>query len=138
VTAAKFLLDTNIVIYIRQKRPQSVLDRFQAMQRGEAAISLITYGELLYGAHKSSHHVRALAQLKELVQLLPVASLPEASADTYGIIRADLEKRGEVISNNDLWIAAHAHAAGLILVTNNEREFRRIKGLRIENWAESS
>jgi tRNA(fMet)-specific endonuclease VapC len=73
---------------------------------------------------------------RELVDLLPVLPLPEGASEKYGIIRADLETKGKIIGNNDLWIAAHAMAAGLILVTNNEREFRRVKGLKIQNWVE--
>jgi tRNA(fMet)-specific endonuclease VapC len=63
-------------------------------------------------------------------------ALPETAAETYGALHADLESRGEMIGNNDLWIAAHALAAGLTLVTNNEREFRRVRGLKMQNWAE--
>jgi len=101
----------------------------------EAVLSVITYGGLLYGAAKSQHRVVALERLRELVLLLPALALPEAAAETYGTIRAKLEAKGEMIGNNDLWIAAHAVAAGLTLVTNNEREFRRVKGLKIQNWA---
>jgi tRNA(fMet)-specific endonuclease VapC len=112
-----------------------VLARFQRLKPGEAAISVITSGELLYGAEKSQHRARALQQLEELASLIPVMPLPEAAAHTYGTIRRQLETRGETIGNNDLWIAAHAKAAELILVTNNEREFKRVRGLRVQNWA---
>lgn len=131
----RYLLDTNICIYIQQKRPEEVLRRFRKLRPGEAALSVITYGELLYGAVKSKQRATALARLQELVQLLPALSLPEAAAEAYGAIRADLESKGEMIGNNDLWIAAHARAMGLILVTNNEREFRRVGGLKVQNWA---
>jgi tRNA(fMet)-specific endonuclease VapC len=131
----RYLLDTNICIYIRQKRPEEVLRRFRKLRLGEAVLSVITYGEFLYGAAKSQHRVAALERLRELVLLLPALALPEAAAETYGTIRAELEAKGEMIGNNDLWIAAHAVAAGLTLVTNNEREFRRVKGLKIQNWA---
>jgi tRNA(fMet)-specific endonuclease VapC len=131
----RYLLDTNICIYIRQKRPDEVLRRFRRLRPGEAALSVITYGELLYGAAKSLHREVALQRLRELIQLLPALAMPETAAENYGAIRADLEKRGEMIGNNDLWIAAHALAAKLILVTNNEREFRRIRGLKVQNWA---
>jgi tRNA(fMet)-specific endonuclease VapC len=79
--------------------------------------------------------VAALERLRELVQLLPALSLPESAAEAYGSIRAELESKGEMIGNNDLWIAAHAVVAGLTLVTNNESEFRRVRGLKIQNWA---
>ena len=131
----RYLLDTNICIYIRQKRPEEVLRRFRKLRPGEAALSVITYGELLYGAAKSRQRAAALERLRELVNLLPALSLPETAAEAYGTIRAELEAKGEMIGNNDLWIAAHAAASGLTLVTNNEREFRRVRGLKVQNWA---
>ena len=131
----RYLLDTNICIYIRQKRPEEVLRRFRKLRPGEAGLSVITYGELLYGAAKSEQRVAALERLRELVLLLPALALPESAAETYGTIRAELESKGEMIGNNDLWIAAHAIAAVLTLVTNNERELRRVRGLKIQNWA---
>src|ERR1700751_3271227 len=131
---ARYLLDTNICIYIRQKRPAEVLHRFQKLRPGEAALSVITYGELLYGAAKSAQRTAALERLRELVHLLPALALPESAAETYGAIRANLEQKGEMIGNNDLWIAAHALASGLTLVTNNEKEFRRVRGLKVQNW----
>jgi len=130
-----YLLDTNIFIYIRQKRPDDLLRRFQKLREGEAAISVITYGELIYGAEKSRQRAAALERLRELVMLLPALPLPEGAAASYGKIRADLESKGEMIGNNDLWIAAHALAADLILVTNDENEFRRVRGLKVQNWA---
>ncbi len=96
---------------------------------------MITYGELLYGARKSKQQADAIERLRALVELLPAMPLPETAAEEYGSIRAELEARGEMIGNNDLWIAAHALADGLILVTNNEREFRRVPGLKVQNWA---
>ena len=79
----------------------------------------------------------ALERLRELVRLLPALALPETAAETYGTVRAQLEAEGQTMGNNDLWIAAHALAAGLTLVTNNEREFRRVRGLKVQNWAAS-
>jgi len=131
----RYLLDTNICIYIRQKRPEEVLRRFRKLRPGEAVLSVITYGELQYGAAKSAQRESALERLRELVNLLPALSLPETAGEAYGMIRAQLQSRGEMIGNNDLWIAAHAMAARLTLVTNNEREFRRVRGLKIQNWA---
>lgn len=132
---ARFLLDTNICIYIRQKRPPEILTRFEKLKAGDACLSVITYGELLYGAHKSKQRDVALARLADLVSLLPVLEMPSDAANQYGEIRAGLEAKGETIGGNDLWIAAHAKAEGLILVTNNEREFGRIPGLKVQNWA---
>ena len=134
--AARFLLDTNICIYIRRRRPPAVLERFRQLTPGEAVLSVITYGELVYGAEKSQFREQALRQLAELAGLLPVMELPMRAGEFYGSIRAILAAEGSMIGNNDLWIAAHAKAAGLILVTNYEREFRRIQGLEIQNWAD--
>ena len=130
----RYLLDTNICIYIRQKKPAELLRRFEQLRPGEAAISVITYGELLCGADKSSHRSAALERLRELVLLLPALPLTETAGQAYGKIRADLAFRGEMIGNNDLWIAAHALAAELTLVTNNEKEFRRVRGLKVQDW----
>jgi tRNA(fMet)-specific endonuclease VapC len=132
----RFLLDTNICIHIRQRRPPEVLARFQRLRPGEAAISVITYGELAYGVEKSRFREQATKQLMELAGLLPVMELPLRAGQFYGTIRAALEVKGEIIGNNDLWIAAHAKAAGLTLVTNNEHEFQRIQGLKIQNWVD--
>lgn len=108
--------------------------RFQKLQAGDAAISVITWGELLYGAEKSKHRKKALELLAEFKTFVPVLPLPEAAGNTYGIIRATLESQGQPIGNNDLWIAAQAKAAGMPIVTSNEREFRRIAGLKVQNW----
>jgi tRNA(fMet)-specific endonuclease VapC len=130
----RFLLDTNICIYIRRQRPPAVLARFQRLKPGEAVLSVITYGELVYGAEKSQSREQAMMRLAELAGLMPVMDLPSQAGQFYGAIRAALEANGETIGNNDLWIAAHAKAAGLTLVTNNEREFRRVEGLKMQNW----
>jgi tRNA(fMet)-specific endonuclease VapC len=132
----RYLLDTNICIYIRQERPKEVLQRFRKLRPREAVLSVITYGELLYGAAKSAHRTAALERLRELVRLLPAMALPETASETYGVVRAELESKGQMIGNSDLWIAAHALAAELILVTNNEKEFRRVRGLKVQNWTE--
>src|SRR5229473_2147565 len=113
----RYLLDTNICIYIRQKKPTELLRRFGKLRPGEAAISVITSGELLYGAEKNSHRSAALERLQEFVLLVPALPLPETSGQVYGKIRADLEFRGEMIGNNDLWIAAHAIAEQFVLIT---------------------
>src|SRR5262245_60250544 len=134
--AARFLLDTNTCIYIRRRRPPEVLARFRKLQPGEAVLSVITYGGLVYGAEKSQFREQARKQLAELAALLPVMELPMRAGGFYGSLRSALAAEGGMIGNNDLWIAAHARAAGLILVTNNEREFRRIQGLEIQNWAD--
>jgi tRNA(fMet)-specific endonuclease VapC len=131
----RFLLDTNIVIYVRRERPDSVLRRFRKLAPGQACISVITYGELRVGAEKSVQRVAALSKLEELRHILRIVAIEPDIGEAYGVIRAGLEARGELISSNDLWIAAQAVTLGLTLVTNNEREFSRVPGLAIENWA---
>ena len=133
--AARYLFDTNICIYIQRQQPPAVLERFRKLKPGEAVISVITWGELRYGAEKSRQRDQVLALLEEFIALVPVMPMPEAAGQAYGAIRAALETKGEPIGNNDLWIAAHAKAAGLIVVTNNEREFKRVSGLQVRNWA---
>ena len=91
---------------------------------------------LLTARKKSQFREQARRQLAELAGLLPVLELPSRAGEFYGSIRAALAARGDMVGNNDLWIAAHAKAADLILVTNNEREFCRIDGLEIQNWAD--
>ncbi len=131
----RYMLDTSMCIYLRQNRPPEVTTRFRQMQPGDGVLSVITYGELLYGAERSQQRTKALDSLARLVSLLPVLPLPEEAASAYGEIRATLEKRGQMIGGNDLWIAAHAKSAELTLVTNNEREFKRVPGLKLQNWA---
>lgn len=131
----QFLLDTDILIYLRRKSSPEISARFRKLEAGEAAMSVITHGELIYGAEHSGQPERSLRSVSELAALLPVLPLPEQAGTEYGRLRAELERRGTPIGNNDLWIAAHARVEGLILVTNNEKEFRRIKDLKVENWA---
>ncbi|MBW2369583.1 MAG: type II toxin-antitoxin system VapC family toxin [Deltaproteobacteria bacterium] len=131
---ARYLLDTNICIYIQRQKPGDVLARFRKLKPGDAAISVITWGELLYGAEKSQQRKIALQLLAEFETFVPVLPMPETAGQTYGVIRASLESKGTPIGNNDLWIAAHAKALSLTIVTNNEREFRRIPGLKVQNW----
>ncbi len=98
-------------------------------------MSVVTYGELRLGAEKSPDRDRAIRSVDNLLKLLPVESIAWETARDYAAIRSHLERRGEIIGSNDLWIAAHARSTGLTLVTNNEREFRRVPGLKVENWA---
>jgi tRNA(fMet)-specific endonuclease VapC len=134
--APRYLLDTNMCIYIRRRRPPEIQARFSRLRTDEAAISLITYGELMYGAAKlRPAPPRAAEQIQEFLDLMEILPLPVEAGRKYGEIRALLESKGQVIGNNDLWIAAHAMCADLTVVTNNEREFRRVPDLKIENWA---
>ena len=133
--APLYLIDTDICIYIAKRNPAKAAERLSALEPGAVAMSIITYGELLFGANKSSAATRALAVIEELGKRMPVLELNRDVGVRYGEVRATLEAKGTPIGANDLWIAAHALAAGLILVTNNVQEFKRVKGLKIENWA---
>lgn len=99
-----------------------------------AAISVITYGEMRFGAEQSSQRLLALATLDHFAGMLEVLPLQPSVAVAYGMIRAELKRNGKLIGANDLWIASHAMAMNLTLVTNNLREFQRVPRLRIENW----
>ncbi|MDR1086609.1 MAG: type II toxin-antitoxin system VapC family toxin [Deltaproteobacteria bacterium] len=132
--APRFMLGTNICIYIQRHKPPSVLARFKTIKPGQAAISVITWGELLYGAAKSQQPKQVVMLLEEFSDLVPVLQMPSDCGKSYGQIRADLKKTGRPIGNNDLWIAAHALASGLTLITNNTKEFERVPHLKIENW----
>jgi tRNA(fMet)-specific endonuclease VapC len=133
-----YLLDTNICIYIAKNKPLSVLRRFEQLTVGSVGMSIITYGELMYGAKKSHHSKKSITALEELSSLIPTLPLPLDAAEHYGNIRSKLEKKGMSIGNNDLWIASHALAMELILVTNNEKEFSRVSKLKVENWADKT
>ncbi len=132
----RYLLDTNICIYIKNHRPPEVLARFSQLPPGKVAMSAITYGELCFGTEKSSKPKATHQILEHLTTLIPVLPLDENVSAHYGKIRQQLQAKGKSIGNNDLWIAAHALAGKLILVTNNEAEFKRVPGLKVENWVE--
>lgn len=134
----RYLLDTNICIYIAKQKPSSVLHKFEELSIGEVGISTITYGELIYGAQKSQHPKKTLHTLEELISIIPSIPISTEVGRCYGEIRSKLEKQGKPIGNNDLWIAAHAIVLELTLVTNNVKEFERIQPLKIENWVTSS
>lgn len=130
----RYLLDTNICIYIAKYNPPSVREHFARYQANQLAMSVITLGELRFGAEKSQQREKANQVIGQLLELIPVEVLPESAADHYGAIRANLQQKGQMIGNNDLWLAAHAQAQGWVLVTNNEREFVRVPDLLVENW----
>ncbi len=132
----RYLLDTNICIYIAKGQPLAVRHRFEQHAVQELAMSTITVGELRFGAEKSQARSRALATIDQLVQMIQPCPLPMQAAEHYGYIRAALQQLGQPIGNNDLWLAAHALAEGWTLVTNNTREFARVPGLHVENWVE--
>ena len=130
----RYMLDTDICIYISKNSPATVLRKLKSLSSEDACLSAITYGELRYGAEKSTQRDRNLDTITGLKRIVPVAPFGEDASEEYGIIRAHLEKKGQPIGGNDLLIAAHAKALDLILVTNNIREFRRVPGLSIELW----
>lgn len=132
----RYLLDTNICIYIAKDKPPEVLLRFETLAEGDLAMSVITYGELLYGAERSASAAQALATVDQLTVAIPVLPLDSEVAAHYGSIRANLAA-GTPIGNNDLWIAAHARAARLTVETNDESEFRSVPGLKVENWVDA-
>lgn len=131
----RYLLDTNICIYLRRRRPVSVVARIAKLASGEAAISVVTYGELRLWLEKHESRAKAEVILDALTQILEVLPMTANAAEHYGVIRRHLEAKGEIIGSNDLWIAAHARSLKLALVTNNEREFKRVPGLKVQNWA---
>ncbi len=129
----KYLLDTNICIYVIKRRPSEILGIFNA-NASRMAISVITLAELLHGAEKSSQPTDNLAVVEDFCSRLDVLPYTSKAAQHYGLIRAALERSGQSIGVNDLHIAAHARSEGLIVVTNNTREFLRVPSLQVENW----
>jgi tRNA(fMet)-specific endonuclease VapC len=130
----KYLIDTNICIYIMNKRPKEIIKKFKKFQPGEIGISTITVSELQYGISKSSHKKENQLRLAKFLIPLEILNYDEEAAVAYGDILFELEKRGRPIGPLDQLIAAQATSRGLILVTNNDKEFKQIKKLRIENW----
>ena len=129
----KYLLDTNIVIYVIKQRPRIALDRFNR-EHGHMAVSSITLAELIHGAEKSDDPSPNLAAVEDFCSRLVVLPYGDKAAWHYGSIRAELEKMGMTIGVNDLHIAGHARSEGLTLVSNNLREFERVPGLVLDNW----
>lgn len=130
-----FLLDTNICIYIIKKKPEIVLERFRELPLGSVGLSAITLAELEYGIRKSGSPDRNLEALSQFLVPLDIKDFDYNATVQYGKIRAELEKAGTPIGPLDTLIAAHALSLNVTLVTNNEREFKRVAGLKIENWA---
>lgn len=129
----KYMLDTNIAIYVIKHRPIDVLATFNRYA-DMMCVSTITEAELLHGAEKSQQREHNLRQVADFLSRLDVLSYTSKAAGHYGDIRADLERKGMPIGVNDRHIAAHARSEGLVLVSNNLCEFERVDGLRLENW----
>ena len=131
------MLDTDICIYIIKRKPKKALKRLEGLQPGQLAMSAITFAELMNGAKKSKQVDANVAKLNELGELIQICPFDQKAAIFYGDVRSTLEKKGNIIGSNDLLIAAHALSLDWILVSNNEKEFKRVDGLRIENWIRS-
>jgi len=129
-----YMLDTNICIYIIKRKPISVLKKFESLPIGTVAMSLVTYGELEFGALRSNNAKKALDILDEIAAYIPVLPMPIDASKEYADILANLSAKGMLIGNNDLWIAAHARTLGQTLVTNNVKEFERVENLTLDNW----
>lgn len=129
-----YMLDTNICIYIIKNSPRSVIEKFHSLQMGDIGISSITLAELEYGVAKSAHTVKNQEALTKFIFPLDICDFDSKAAEIYGNIRVNLEKKGKSIGSMDMLIAAHAISLDVRLITNNEKEFNRIKHLQLENW----
>jgi len=130
----RYLIDTNICLYIMNKRPIELINKFRQLAIGDVGISSITISELQYGISKSKHREKNQQRLHEFLAPLEILAFDEYASKYYGDIRFQLEQKGKIIGPLDLLIAAHALSKRLILVTNNDKEFKRIEGLKVENW----
>lgn len=133
----RYLLDTNIVIYVLKRRPVELLSVFN-QNASRMAISAITLSELYHGAEKSIKVSENLAAIEDFCSRLDVLPYGSKAAQHYGAILAGLEKLGQPIGVNDLHIAAHARSEGLVMVTNNVGEFARVPALQVENWVDTN
>ncbi|HXY54998.1 MAG TPA: type II toxin-antitoxin system VapC family toxin [Nitrospirota bacterium] len=131
----KYLLDTNICIYLIKQKPLKLLKHFKSHKVGDIGISSITLAELRYGVSKSQHVEKNRQALDEFILPLEIEDFDEKAAAEYGNMRADLEKTGKPIGSMDMLIGAHALALGVTLVTNNIKEFKQIKDLKVIDWS---
>lgn len=130
-----FMLDTDTCIYTIKRKPSHIKRLFNS-NIGRLCISSVTWGELIYGAEKSSNPASNLDQLEGFAARLEILSFGSNEAKQFGQIRSELEVKGDLIGPYDMMIAGHARSQGLILVTNNLREFKKVDGLRIDNWVD--
>lgn len=131
----KFLLDTDICIYLIKKHPPAVFEKLRSCRTGDVGVSAITVAELRFGADKSQRPKQNHEGLDLFLAPLEIVAFDDRAAAEYGKIRAQLESAGQPIGPLDLLIAAHAKGLGVTLITNNSGEFKRVRGLKIENWA---
>lgn len=129
----QYMLDTNICIYVMKSYPLGILEKFNRLAE-QLCISSVTLGELHYGVEKSARPVENLAALENFIARLEVLPFADKAAAHYGQLRAELERAGTPCGPHDMQIGGHARSEGLIVVTNNMREFSRMPGLRAENW----
>jgi tRNA(fMet)-specific endonuclease VapC len=129
------MLDTNIVAYAKNNRPEVVYERMSRFDPEDLCVSVITLAELEYGVFNSSNPERNQLALTLFLANIEVVPFNDDAAVEYGRIRADLKRKGTPIGANDLMIAAHAKSLGVTLVTNSTREFERVEGLMLEDWA---
>lgn len=132
----RYMLDTNICIYAIKHKPEKVFQELQKHDPSEVCISSVTYAELIHGVEKSAAVEKNRLALSILLANIEILDFNVSAANNYGKIRADLEKKGSPIGTLDMMIAGHAQSLGYTVVTNNVREFARVKNLKIENWAE--
>lgn len=130
----RYMLDTDMCSYIIKEHPESVRQRFQALAMEQLCVSVITYAELMYGVERSSSRRVNRPIIEDFVRYLDVLNWGTEAADEYGLIRAELEDAGTPIGAMDMMIAAHAKSIKAVLVTNNQKHFTKVKGLKIENW----
>lgn len=132
----KYMLDTNMCVFALRNKPRAVGDRIQQHMPDDIVISVITVAELRVGADKSSRPEENHRQINDFLLTFDVLMFDSGAADAYGVIRADLERRGQPIGELDMLLAAHAVSQNLIFVTHNTSEFQRVKGLQLEDWFE--
>lgn len=130
----KYMLDTNICIFVIKNKPEPVLQKFMEHNPNDICISSITYAELLHGVEKSAAKEKNRIALTIFLSEIQIVSFDVLAAQSYGIIKANLQKKGLPIGPMDTLIAAHAQSLGLTLVTNNTREFSRVENLSLEDW----
>jgi tRNA(fMet)-specific endonuclease VapC len=131
----RYMLDTNICIYLIKQKPEKVLRHFKAHSVGEIGISSITLAELRYGVERSQQVQKNRQALEDFTLPLEIAAFDEAAAEVYGSVRAELEQAGTPVGSMDMLIGAHALSLGVTLVTNNLREFEKIKNLKVVDWS---
>ena len=132
----KYMLDTNICIYVIKHKPDTVIRKFLSHDPEELCISAITYAELMHGVEKSIAVERNRIAMSLFLSPITILQFDERAAEEYGRIKAELEKKGTPIGPMDTLIASHAKSRGLIIVTNNTREFNRVVGLTVEDWTQ--